>query len=176
MLDTHFMGMTPLNDAKPENSVEYSCSFLRNDARLIGNSCITISSLASHPFGPWQPKRGDKTYMWNRDILTRQLPNMRSIVYGYDTELKKSQSVQLIPDLAKTFVGSLQTCGWSSESAKPIVFLAHSLGGLVLRTAMVQLEESSDHRHNDSRTLCRSCILWSTKFGYETVASSLNFW
>ena len=86
--------------------------------------------------------------MWIRDTLSKHLPSVRSIIYGYDTKLAGSQSFQRIPDLAQALITQLQTCGWSLTSAKPIVFLAHSLGGLVLREAMVKLDKRSDKQYS----------------------------
>lgn len=82
--------------------------------------------------------------MWLRDELPKKLNSVRSIIYGYDTKLANSRSFQVIPDLAQTLIYQLQTYGWGSPSAKPIAFLAHSLGGLLLKEALVKLEKSSD--------------------------------
>lgn len=102
-------------------------------------SCIAISGLASHPFGSWQQKQGDKTFMWIRDELPNIVPGTRSWIYGYNTALQDSQSVQTILDLATSLIQLLSAYGWNSEKAKPTAFLAHSLGGLVLKQALITL-------------------------------------
>lgn len=81
--------------------------------------------------------------MWLRDELPKKLKSVRSIVYGYDTKLVNSQSFQDISDLARMLMSELQAYGWTSLSAKPIAFVAHSLGGLLLKQALVNLAESS---------------------------------
>lgn len=85
--------------------------------------------------------------MWIRDDLPTHLPGTRAILYGYDTKLHNSQSFQGIPDLAHDLINQLQAYGWGRSSTKPIVFLAHSLGGLVLKEALVQLAKSNDNAH-----------------------------
>jgi hypothetical protein len=160
ILDTHFMGMTPMNDVESRHSFEYTCSFSKYYTRLTARSCVTISGLASHPFGSWQPKRGDKTFMWIRDTLPKHLPGVRSIIYGYDTKLGGSQSFQLIPDLAQALINQLQTYGWNSASAKPVVFLAHSLGGLVLREALVKLDRSPDEGYTALLSLFAGAVFF----------------
>lgn len=120
ILDCHFHGLTPLNDVDPD-AHEYDC--------------ITISGLASHPFGSWQPHGGDKSFMWIRDKLPQFLPMVRFATYGYETKLFPSTSFQSVPDLAISLVAVLRSCGWSSPTAKPLIFLAHSLGGAVLKQA-----------------------------------------
>lgn len=127
ILDYHFHGLTPLNDVDPEFH-EYDC--------------IAISGLASHPFGSWQPHGGDKSFMWIRDKLPQFLPAVRFATYGYETRLYPSTSFQSVPDLAISLISVLKSCGWSSPSAKPLIFLAHSLGGAVLKQALVMLAGS----------------------------------
>ncbi|KAK0651118.1 hypothetical protein B0T16DRAFT_453620 [Cercophora newfieldiana] len=127
ILDTHFLGMTPLAEPGPSSHKA---------------DCIAVSGLASHPFGSWQPKNSDKTFMWLRDELPKTLPAVRPIIYGYDSRLEGSQSFQLIPDIASSLAKQLQSYGWTFPSAKPLLFLGHSLGGLIVQEAMVQLANS----------------------------------
>ncbi|KAI0414535.1 hypothetical protein F5X98DRAFT_244213 [Xylaria grammica] len=127
VMDTHFKGLTPLHD--PE---------------LHKIDCIAISGLASHPFGSWQPKGSSKSYMWIRDDLPRLLPDVRPIIYGYDTTLQDRNSFQLVGDLSLELIHQLSAHGWSSAGCKPLVFLAHSLGGLVLKQAIVITSDKLD--------------------------------
>ncbi|KAI0155131.1 hypothetical protein GGR57DRAFT_464218 [Xylariaceae sp. FL1272] len=136
ILDVHFLGMTPLSDVTPLYHTY---------------DCIAISGLASHALGSWQPKGGDKTFMWIRDELPKEIRGIRTIIYGYDSKLQESESTQMIPDLAKQFIDILQAYGWGSRSGKPLSFLAHSLGGLVLKEALVRLASESNEEY--------SCIL-----------------
>lgn len=76
----------------------------------------------------------------------------RAILYGYDSKLDRSQSFQGISDLALALIHSLTTCNWDKPFAKPLVFLAHSLGGLLLKKTLVLLSEDV---HDES---CRSLL------------------
>ncbi|KAK3294357.1 uncharacterized protein B0H64DRAFT_324187 [Chaetomium fimeti] len=143
ILDVHFMGMTPLSDAKES-------SYLAD--------CIAVSGLASHPFGSWQPKGGDKSFMWIRDSLPKHLPGTRAILYGYDTKLLNSDSFQSIPDLARELINQLQAYGWGTQIRRPLVFLAHSLGGLVLKEALVQLDRSQDEAYKSLLSVVRGSV------------------
>ncbi|GAW20388.1 hypothetical protein ANO14919_098940 [Xylariales sp. No.14919] len=143
LLDTHFNGMTTLNDVDPLSH--------RYD-------CIAISGLASHPFASWQPKGSDKTFMWIRDALPKQLHGVRSVIYGYETKLVKSQTFERITDLASKLIAILTTYGWGSRCLKPIVFLAHSLGGLVLREALRQLADGSSEEYRTLLNTLRGAL------------------
>ncbi|KAI1498142.1 hypothetical protein F5X99DRAFT_394690 [Biscogniauxia marginata] len=129
ILDTHFLGWTPFNDPEKERH-EFDC--------------IGISGLASHPFGSWQPKGGDKSYMWIRDTLPHDMPSTRAIIYGYDTTLHNSNSFQSITDIAKSFAEQLESSGWHLPRGKPLMFLAHSLGGIVLKEAFTLLAKGDN--------------------------------
>ncbi|KAH6640664.1 hypothetical protein F5144DRAFT_105787 [Chaetomium tenue] len=126
LLDTHFEGLTALNDVDP---AKHSAD------------CIAISGLASHPFGSWQPRGNDKTFMWLRDAIPKYMPGVRSVLYGYDSKLTSTGSFQSISDISRTLILHLKSGGWNLPSSKPVVFLAHSLGGLVLKDAIVQVAD-----------------------------------
>lgn len=79
--------------------------------------------------------------MWLRDELPKDLHRTRVITYGYDTQLDTA-SFQNIQDLATAFKNKLRAFGFESASAKPIVFLAHSLGGIILKQAFIQAMNS----------------------------------
>ena len=68
------------------------------------------------------------------------LPFVRSIIYGYDTRLTNSQSFKGINDLAFALIEDLRTVRKSMNS--PVIFLAHSLGGIVLKRAAVNIANS----------------------------------
>ena len=82
--------------------------------------------------------------MWLRDQLPKDITSIRTILYGYDTQLAKSESFQTIDDIALSFVVRLKAIGRSSPSAKPLLFLVHSLGGIILKRALMLLATSSD--------------------------------
>ncbi|KAI1376505.1 hypothetical protein F4677DRAFT_459687 [Hypoxylon crocopeplum] len=108
--------------------------------------CIAISGLASHPFGSWQPHGRNKSFMWIRDELPQSLPTVRFILYGYDTILHPSKSFQRVPDLANSFIDVLRADGWTSPTAKPLLFLAHSLGGVLLKQTLLMLAGSGQQQ------------------------------
>jgi hypothetical protein len=98
--------------------------------------------------------------MWIRDELPKHLLGTRTIIYGYDTKLDDSQSFQSIFDLAHELINQLQTYGWNLLSAKPVGFLAHSLGGLVLKEALVQLANSSNKVYNNILDVVRGAVFF----------------
>jgi hypothetical protein len=128
-IDTQFLGFTPLN-------------LPLDDGQCDQIDCIVVSGLSSHPFGSWKQRGGE--FMWLVDDVDGFPPHVRVLLYGYDSTLFGSQSFQEIEDmgqrLATQIIGIRPLTGSSSYNApRPLVFIAHSLGGLVVKEAVYQM-------------------------------------
>ena len=108
------------------------------------NSCIAISGLASHPLGSFMQRSSTYDFVWLRDRLPKDMSSIRPIIYGYDTKLVKSESAQTIEDLSSSFIANLKSIGRPSLFAKPLIILAHSLGGILLKSALTQMAGSDE--------------------------------
>lgn len=101
-------------------------------------SFIAISGLGGHPFGSFKERDGE--HMWLRDALPHHIteedddttPMSRVMVYGYSSNLFQSDSFQNLEDLGTAFHRHLRTLAIAGKF-KPIVFIAHSLGGLIVK-------------------------------------------
>lgn len=93
--------------------------------------------------------------MWLRDFIPKDLEHhhhhTRVLTYGYDTTLAGSLSNVSVRDISKQFLKLLKSVrlrkevcicreyvsGWgvdpSQEQGRPIIFVGHSLGGLVIK-------------------------------------------
>ncbi|KAL1625230.1 hypothetical protein SLS54_003318 [Diplodia seriata] len=115
--DTHFHGLTPLHCKEDQE-----CSV----------DLIAVSGLGGHAFGSF--KERDGPFMWLRDSLPWELPTFRIFVYGYDTQLQDSSSFQNLTDLGKELRMSIhETRIIGLQKKNRIIFLGHSLGGLVIK-------------------------------------------
>ncbi|QYT04741.1 hypothetical protein H0G86_011644 [Trichoderma simmonsii] len=108
---------------------------------------IAISGLGGHAFGSFKERGGE--HMWLRDALSHGITSdsgeriARIMVYGYESSLPNSDSFQNLEDLGTALHSDLRAL-ISYRSFKPIVFIAHSLGGLIVKQFLISLSKSID--------------------------------
>ncbi|ORY68939.1 uncharacterized protein BCR38DRAFT_455751 [Pseudomassariella vexata] len=139
-LDDGFLGVTTLFTP------------LADDHKI---NVIAISGLGGHAFGSFKHRHSD--FMWLRDSLPYDLtlegtnrPMARVMTYGYESTVAHSKSMQNLEDLATQFHGSLLSIARTSMT-RPIVFVAHSLGGLIVKQTLITLSRSK--REDDERLI-----------------------
>ncbi|KAF9640140.1 hypothetical protein BFW01_g11946 [Lasiodiplodia theobromae] len=133
IFDTHFHGLTPLHCKDDQD-----CTV----------DLIAVSGLGGHAFGSF--KERDGPFMWLRDALPWEFPEFRIFIYGYDTQLQDSSSFQNLTDLGKELRMSIQeTRVTGSNNHNHIIFLGHSLGGLVIKEAVVVMKDADDELDTD---------------------------
>jgi hypothetical protein len=125
---------------------------------VTNHSIVAIHGLRGHAANTWtHAGREPVPHLWIRDFIPKKLPGARVMTFGYDASLLSGSMVgieeaakQLLDGLAlirpsNTFVRSPGTLTpttseskkltWNSSqlAQRPIIFLAHSLGGLVVK-------------------------------------------
>ena len=103
--------------------------------------------------------------MWIRDALPRALSNVRAVLFGYDTTLVNSDSFQTVADLTSSFIEHLKASGLGR---KPLLFLAHSLGGIVVKQALVTLANGGDNEKHILRHVVGGVLFGTPSRGMET--------
>ncbi|KAI0100891.1 Alpha/Beta hydrolase protein [Nemania sp. FL0031] len=97
---------------------------------------VAIHGLNGHYMDTWKEKSG---VMWLRDLLPEKLPNARIMTFKYDASVT-SMSTSSVRDIANNLMQSLfdKRTGPDQKYADvPIVFVGHSLGGIVIKQALV---------------------------------------
>ena len=75
------------------------------------------------------------------------MPQTRVFIYGYDSGIVQSQSFQNLDDIASKFCDDLNIIR-QSPTTRPLLFIAHSLGGLVLKRALKFLASTRSQPHD----------------------------
>lgn len=96
-----------------------------------------VSIVAVHGLsGDWGETWTDTTTgsMWLRDFVPKQWANARVMSFGYDAKFAFSHSEADIDDSSIALISNLDD-ERQTPSAKqnPIIFIAHSLGGIVVK-------------------------------------------
>lgn len=67
---------------------------------------------------------------------------MRVLTYGYDSQLLRSQSFQSIQEISLGLITKMRSVGLGEPSSRPVIFIAHSLGGIVVKEAITCIANS----------------------------------
>ncbi|KAK8862169.1 Protein SERAC1 [Apiospora arundinis] len=111
-----------LQNASEALPYQYDCAFygitpLYEDASGAQCDVIAVPGLASHAIGSWKSPGGND--LWLRDWLSDDIPNIRVLLYGYNTKLLKSNAKSSVEDLGRRFLESL-TAFRASDDVGPL--------------------------------------------------------
>lgn len=142
-VDRHFTGFTPLCDP--------------GDTKL---DVVAVTGLGGHALGSFRSQEG--TSVWLRDFGPEDVPQARFITYGYDTAVADSDSNQGVAELARTLLDGLAIFRRRTLSERrPLCFVCHSLGGVVLKEALVvaHIAGEAEHRRLHEVVLATSGLI-----------------
>ncbi|CAG9939384.1 unnamed protein product [Clonostachys rosea f. rosea IK726] len=120
----------------------FTCKFegitpLHEDENGVDVDIIAVPGLGGHALGSWKSPYSDD--VWLRDFLPKDVPNIRVLLYGYDTTLPGSLSKQSIKDLGGALLEQINAYRARDETShRPIIFIGHSLGGLLIKEALIR--------------------------------------
>ncbi|TPX18479.1 uncharacterized protein E0L32_011592 [Thyridium curvatum] len=103
---------------------------------------IAVPGLAGHPFGSFVHKSDG--YMWLADGLPQDLSTARVMIYGHQSRLKDSVSFATLDDLANSLQRTLSRVLKNGRSR--VVLIGHSLGGLLIKLALIRMNQSESER------------------------------
>ncbi|KAF8245681.1 TPR-like protein [Wilcoxina mikolae CBS 423.85] len=142
-VDCDFYGITPLYNPPIPREPSYDV--------------IAVSGLSGHAFGSWRSPYASHV-MWLRDILHKDFPGFRIFTWGYESDLKHDNtSVSSIMNFSRQLLTAVHAARDGDETAKhrPIIFIGHSLGGLVIKQALV---DAAQGRSENDRAILLSCV------------------
>jgi len=111
---------------------------------------IFVHGLTGNRKNTWTHKGNDKIF-WPGDLLPQELPSVRVMTYGYDADIAHfwaMASQNRIGEHAGNLVNAIARERIGSER-RPIIFVTHSLGGLVTEDALLFSKNSADSHLQD---------------------------
>lgn len=114
-----------------------------------GVDIVAVHGLRGHPIRSFtDPSTG---CCWLRDLLPEDVPNSRVYSYGYSygmgTVFEEPTMSDSIHDLARDFLFSLRVERGDGNSERPLIFIGHNLGGLLIKSALVQASSRPQSIH-----------------------------
>lgn len=122
---------------------------------------LAVSGLGSHPFGSFVHKEDGN--MWLTKNLPRNVPTARVMIFGYESRLQKSTSLVQLDELASSLQGALSRL-LCLDKKKPLLLIGHSLGGLLVKQALIRIAESGSYFASEFSSL-HDMILGVLLFG-----------
>ncbi|KAH6623321.1 ankyrin repeat protein [Chaetomium tenue] len=190
MPDTTRPGLKLLfrRQASPRTSVQklgYGLHTLvqQNQDDLDATDIVTIHGLNGHCSRTWI----DETtgFNWPLDAILRAIPKARVMAFSYNSAVQFSKSTSDFFTFADQLLECLLTERSSAaESRRPLVFVCHSLGGLVFKQAVIRSHESQRYASISAATIGvmffgtphqgSSFASWGTLLGNLLKAASLG--
>lgn len=120
-------------------------------AILISRSIVAVHGLGGHAFKTWTNTDG---HLWLRDSLPSHVPHARIMTYGYDSSLKFSPSRANINDFASELAARLDLeRGHAAERHRPVIFICHSLGGVVFKELLINMSLQEERYKNLAKSV-----------------------
>lgn len=96
---------------------------------------VAVHGLNGECFRSWthEETTGEQT-LWLKDLLLQRLPRTRVMTFGYDASVVGNTSVAGIRDNARKLLVFLRNKREDDGTRhRPIVFVGHSLGGIIIK-------------------------------------------
>ncbi|KAK6363204.1 hypothetical protein TWF730_000647 [Orbilia blumenaviensis] len=108
---------------------------------------ILVHGLGGDPFKTWTYSGGKRepSVLWPRDLLALEIPEVRILSYGYDTKVTswfEGATSNMIHHHSETMISRLHNfrsrkIDGKSSTERPIIWIGHSLGGILIKRALI---------------------------------------
>ncbi|KAF8515163.1 hypothetical protein BU17DRAFT_51957 [Hysterangium stoloniferum] len=115
---------------------------------------VAIHGFDGHREASWTADNGQ---LWLRDFLPQTIPTARIWSYGYDAYTENASSQQTVHGHAQDFLAKLSNSRETDRTTRrPIFFIAHSLGGIILKSALIQASMANKRHLLRYKWICLS--------------------
>jgi hypothetical protein len=136
---------------------------------------VFVHGLRGDSFQTWMAPNGA---CWPRDFLPIDIPQARILTYGYNSDYFSVRFLMqnILWEQGKALLEYLvKARSQPSEKRRAIVFVAHSLGGILVKSALIQADVASIDEDNPTGAVIRSTTA-VVFFGTPHRGSSVESW
>ncbi|PVH92061.1 ankyrin [Periconia macrospinosa] len=137
------------------------------DTENIEYDIIVVPGLATDPIHCWASEKEDKkswNWIMNSDGLHKEFPKARIMLYHYSSAWCGTYRVQTrFDDIASGLLNRVKDERASTSPNRPIVFIGHSMGGVVIAKAICLAHDSPADYPNFVPSVT-GCIFFGTPF------------
>ncbi|RYP46151.1 hypothetical protein DL768_007626 [Monosporascus sp. mg162] len=125
---------------------------------------VAVHGLNGHREETWTADNGVN---WLRHLLPQDLPHARILSWGYDANTHGPRvSCQYLYDHARSLVADLcRKRKLTNSTERPIIFVAHSLGGIIVKSALIHSDTARQgalHEHRSVKVATHGIIFMGT--------------
>ncbi|KAI0101549.1 hypothetical protein GGR51DRAFT_563451 [Nemania sp. FL0031] len=139
-------------------SVERSTTRAALEVLYPGVNEIEVDIVAVHGLGSnvdwswtWQDNEGHRVH-WLKDLLPNLIPNARIIAYNYESKWHADAPKTRLELCGEELIRSLHNFRTSAPE-RPIIFIAHSLGGLVVSYGLLYADRTENLKYLPASTV-----------------------
>jgi hypothetical protein len=108
------------------------------------HSIVFVPGLGAHPHNSWKSTKNEWNWMKSEDGLHAAFPKARILLCKYESIWQGPLKVnQFLDNIARFLLAALR--GRREDKKRPIVFIGHSMGGLVIAKAITILNAQQEH-------------------------------
>ncbi|KAM0425795.1 hypothetical protein ACHAPT_009046 [Fusarium lateritium] len=132
---------------------------------------VFVPGLGAHPEDSWRSAKTGFNWAIDKDGLAKDFPNARILLYMYESAwMGRLKVKQFLGNLASTLLDGLDGTRKASNSSNPIVFIGHSMGGLVIAKAICIAGSRKDQYPHMFEDIA-GCAVFGTPFHGADAAS-----
>lgn len=97
---------------------------------------VALHGLNGHRDLTWTDRSTGLNWLSHENCLSKDIPNARILTFGYNSKTYFSRSKSNVQDFASELLAAISTRRQAAiERKRPLIFICHSLGGLVFKQA-----------------------------------------